>query len=54
MAGQGREPPFTARRVPVQDDDGLGKPKFSIPKFEGTPNVESHLGAQDGETLALA
>ncbi|KAK1682747.1 hypothetical protein QYE76_043595 [Lolium multiflorum] len=24
-----------ARRVPQQQDDGLGKPKFSIPRFEG-------------------
>ncbi|KAK1645656.1 hypothetical protein QYE76_063461 [Lolium multiflorum] len=33
-----------ARRVPPQpQDDGLGKPKFSIPKFEGGPDVEEYL-----------
>jgi hypothetical protein len=43
MPGHGRQPPFAARRVPAQDDDGLGKPKFSVPRFEGTPNVEEYL-----------
>jgi hypothetical protein len=33
-----------ARRVqPQPQDDGLGKPKFSIPKFEGGPDVEEYL-----------
>ncbi|KAK1692155.1 hypothetical protein QYE76_008852 [Lolium multiflorum] len=33
-----------ARRVPPhQQDDGFGKPKFSIPKFEGDPDVEEYL-----------
>ncbi|KAK1680231.1 hypothetical protein QYE76_041079 [Lolium multiflorum] len=33
-----------ARRVPPQQqDDGLGKPKFSIPKFEGGVDVEEYL-----------
>ncbi|KAK1682570.1 hypothetical protein QYE76_043418 [Lolium multiflorum] len=33
-----------ARRVPPQpQDDGLGKPKFSIPKFEGGVDAEEYL-----------
>ncbi|KAK1665757.1 hypothetical protein QYE76_053916 [Lolium multiflorum] len=33
-----------ARRVPPQpQDNGLDKPKFSIPKFEGGPDVEEYL-----------
>ncbi|KAK1601071.1 hypothetical protein QYE76_037516 [Lolium multiflorum] len=33
-----------ARCVPPQpQDDGLGKPKFSIPKFEGGPDIEEYL-----------
>ncbi|KAK1645151.1 hypothetical protein QYE76_062956 [Lolium multiflorum] len=33
-----------ARRVPPQQqDDGLGKPKFSIPKFEGGADVEEYI-----------
>ena len=32
-----------AQRVPLQKDDGLGKPKFSIPRFEGTTDVEEYL-----------
>ncbi|KAK1651853.1 hypothetical protein QYE76_069658 [Lolium multiflorum] len=33
-----------ARRVPPQQhDDGLGKPKFFIPKFEGGADVEEYL-----------
>ena len=31
------------RSVPLQEDDGLGKPKFSIPKFEGSTDVEEYL-----------
>ncbi|KAK1611988.1 hypothetical protein QYE76_035661 [Lolium multiflorum] len=31
------------RVPPQQQDDGLGKPKFSIPKFEGGPDVEEYL-----------
>jgi hypothetical protein len=31
------------RAYPQQQDDGLGKPKFSIPKFEGDPDVEEYL-----------
>ncbi|KAK1694366.1 hypothetical protein QYE76_011063 [Lolium multiflorum] len=35
---------FGARRVPPQpQDDGLGKPKFSIPRFEGTTDVKEYL-----------
>ena len=38
---------FGARRVVPHDnnreDDGLGKPKFSIPRFEGSPDVEKYL-----------
>ena len=43
--GLGVRPPphLGARRVPLQEDDGLGKPKFTIPKFEGTPDVEEYL-----------
>jgi hypothetical protein len=26
-----------------EEEDGLGKPKFSIPKFEGGPDVEEYL-----------
>jgi hypothetical protein len=32
-----------AQRVPIQQDDGLGKPKFSIPRFEGGPDIEEYL-----------
>src|SRR4051812_9636175 len=32
-----------ARRLPIQDDDILSKPKFSIPKFEGSTDVEDYL-----------
>ncbi|XP_071678893.1 uncharacterized protein [Lolium perenne] len=38
--GQGRPPPPGARRVPFQEDDGLGKPKFTIPRFEGSTDAE--------------
>ncbi|KAK1681670.1 hypothetical protein QYE76_042518, partial [Lolium multiflorum] len=31
------------RVPPQQHDDGLGKPKFSIPKFEGGADVEEYL-----------
>jgi len=43
--GQIRQPNFGlgARRLPVQDDDILSKPKFSIPKFEGSTDVEDYL-----------
>ena len=41
--GQHRPFHFAARRVPVQDDGGLGKPKLSIPKFVGTTDVEEYL-----------
>jgi hypothetical protein len=41
--GRGRQPQFAARRLPLQDDDGLGKPKFTIPKFEGSTYVEEYL-----------
>ena len=51
MPGVGRGfHPIGARRaldfddVPQnREDDGLGKPKFSIPKFEGSPDVEEYL-----------
>src|SRR3954462_14468 len=55
--GQFRHPNFGlgARRLPIQDDDILSKPKFSIPKFEGSTDVEDyHLGAKDGENMAFA
>ena len=46
-AGRGGGPLGRARRVidnvgyaVNRDDDGLGKPKFSIPKFEGSIDVE--------------
>jgi hypothetical protein len=39
--------PFGARRnfdnLDVQQEDGLGKPKFSLPKFEGSTDVEEYL-----------
>jgi hypothetical protein len=35
--------PVGAQRVPQQQDDGLGKPKFSIPRFEGGTDVEEYL-----------
>ena len=43
--GRGRGfAPVGARRVPLQDqDDGLGKPKFTIPRFEGSTDVEEYL-----------
>jgi hypothetical protein len=50
--GRGRAPPLQGRgfaqvgraqRVPLQDDDGLGKPKFTIPRFEGSTDVEEYL-----------
>ena len=41
----GRQPPpiHRAQRVVQLEDDGLGKPKFSIPKFEGSTDVEEYL-----------
>ena len=49
MPGRGVAP-LGAHRVldfgaalPNREDDGLGKPKFSIPKFEGSPDVEEYL-----------
>jgi hypothetical protein len=43
--GPVRQPPlvFGARRIPIQDEDVLSKPKFHIPKFEGSTNVEEYL-----------
>ena len=36
--------PVGAQRVPLQpQEDGLGKPKFSIPRFEGGTDVEEYL-----------
>ncbi|KAK1660860.1 hypothetical protein QYE76_049019 [Lolium multiflorum] len=35
--------PVGAQRVPQQQEDGLGKPKFSIPRFEGGTDVEEYL-----------
>lgn len=36
--------PVGAQRVPLQpQEDGLGKPKFSIPRFEGGTVVEEYL-----------
>jgi hypothetical protein len=48
--GRGLAPLGRARRVlhnvdhaANRDDDGLGKPKFSIPKFEGSIDVEEYI-----------
>src|SRR3954465_4501270 len=43
--GPFRQPNFGlgARRLPIQDDDIISKPKFSIPKFEGSTDVEDYL-----------
>ena len=41
--GQPRHLHMGARRVPREDDDGLGRPKLSIPRFEGTTDVEEYL-----------
>jgi len=48
--GRGFAPLGRARRVlhnvdhaANRDDDGLGKPKFSIPKFEGSIDVEEYI-----------
>ena len=40
-----RQPPpvHHAQCVVQPEDDGLGKPKFSIPKFEGSTDVEEYL-----------
>ena len=44
VCGRGFAPIGRALRVPLQGpDDGLGKPKFSIPKFEGSTDVEEYL-----------
>ena len=45
LQGLGHNPPLRlgARCVPVQEDDGLGKTKFSIPRFEGSTNVEEYI-----------
>jgi hypothetical protein len=41
---QGWPPPvFGARRVLPAKDDYLGKPKFSIPRFDGKGDVEDYL-----------
>ena len=48
--GRGGAPIGRARRLfdnvghaAIRDDDGLGKPKFSIPKFEGSIDVEEYI-----------
>ena len=42
--GRGLAPLGRAHRVPNQAaDDGLGKPKFSIPKFDGSIDPEDYL-----------
>ena len=46
LQGPGRPPPLGARRVPLQEDDGLGKPKFTIPRFEGSTDVEEYLTSE--------
>ena len=46
LPGRGFAPPGRAHRVDFaanRDDDGLGKPKFSIPKFEGFIDVEEYI-----------
>ena len=41
----GRQPPpiHRAQCVVPPEEDGLGKPKFSIPRFEGSMDVEEYL-----------
>src|SRR3954463_16430157 len=34
---------FGAHRLPIQEEDVLSKPKFNIPKFEGSTDVEEYL-----------
>ncbi|KAK1685873.1 hypothetical protein QYE76_046721 [Lolium multiflorum] len=41
--GRGFVEPGARRAYPQQQDDGLGKPKFSIPKFEGGADDEEYL-----------
>ena len=42
--GRGFVPIGRAQRLPLQAaDDGLGKPKFSIPSFEGSTDPEEYL-----------
>src|SRR3954467_5611900 len=43
--GPVRQPPlgFGARRLPIQEEDILSKPKFHIPTFEGSTDVEEYL-----------
>ena len=42
--GCGFAPIGRAQRIPYQPiDDGLGKPKFSIPKFDGSIDPEDYL-----------
>jgi hypothetical protein len=44
LGQQGRLPPVLgARRVLLAEDDYLGKPKFSIPCFDGEGDVEDYL-----------
>lgn len=44
VRGRGFAPVGRAQRVPVPvQEDGLGKPKFSIPKFDGQGDVEEYL-----------
>src|SRR3954468_15014019 len=44
LHGRGFDPIGYAQRVPIQPvDDGLGKPKFSIPKFDGSIDPEDYL-----------
>src|SRR3954468_16201290 len=47
--GQFRQPNFGlgARRLPIQDDDILSKPKFSIPKFEGSTDKKIKLASSE-------
>ena len=42
--GRGWVPVGRAQRLPLQAaDDGLGKPKFSIPSFEGSTDPDEYL-----------
>jgi hypothetical protein len=44
LGQHGRPPPVLgARRVIPAEDDFLGKPKFSIPRFDGEGDVEDYL-----------
>ncbi|KAK1618279.1 hypothetical protein QYE76_023796 [Lolium multiflorum] len=43
LRGRGFVPVGAQHILPPQQEDGLGKPKFSIPRFEGCTDVEEYL-----------